>query len=531
MKEFLRLQLKLKWGINRNNSKITAALMSVASILVVVTMLVLIYVLASMLINTLDIAAMQIAQLFLVIIEIALTVMAISMQVKRVYRPTDVHITSRFPISAFKIYISNLVLNYIDLAIYSFILIIPVMIVFGIAAKIISVTYILGIALGAFFAPLIPFAVSLLVSIPIAYVSLKLEHHNIISLIIFIVFLIGAFTLYNYVLTILADYFINSQMTEDTVDVWQSVLNVLGSPYNPLSYLANVIFFYDVWAGIGITIGTALVLGTVGIFISRPVYKSVNLKAREGDADYFRAQSKVDNYGPMLAQLRYGFKQIIRTKTYAYFYLGIAIATPVMVFFCNRLVIQVGQAQIGAIVNYGASLLVIAAFVAMISSFAGNVLTMEGKNFYLTKLIPVSYKNQLLIKGFLNFCVSVGALLISCIILASLKFISAGEMFILLGIQTVFAAGAVFNGLNLNLANPNLRIKVNGESDEINIIIMMLLGLVISALLGAGNIIAPFFMPSWAKHLITAGVVLIYAGINILIFFLTADKKYRSIEL
>ena len=123
MKEFLRLQLKLKWGINRNNSKITAALMSVASILVVVTMLVLIYVLASMLINTLDIAAMQIAQLFLVIIEIALTVMAISMQVKRVYRPTDVHITSRFPISAFKIYISNLVLNYIDLAIYSFILI------------------------------------------------------------------------------------------------------------------------------------------------------------------------------------------------------------------------------------------------------------------------------------------------------------------------------------------------------------------------------------------------------------------------
>ena len=137
MKEFLRLQLKLKWGINRNNSKITAALMSVASILVVVTMLVLIYVLASMLINTLDIAAMQIAQLFLVIIEIAL---------------------------------------------------------------------------------------------------------------------------YNYVLTILADYFINSQMTEDTVDVWQSVLNVLGSPYNPLSYLANVIFFYDVWVGIGITIGTALVI-------------------------------------------------------------------------------------------------------------------------------------------------------------------------------------------------------------------------------------------------------------------------------
>ena len=531
MKEFLRLQLKLKWGINRNNNKVTATLMSGAGVLVVAAMLALIYVLTSALNNALDVTAMQLAQLFLVIIEISLTAMAISMQVKRVYRPTDVHITSRFPISAFKIYLSNLILIYIDLAIYSYMLIIPVMIVFGIAGGIISVAYIFGIILGALFAPLIPFAISLLISIPIMFIALKLENHNIISLIIFIIFLIGAFALYNYVLTVLADYFINSQMAADTVSLWQSVLSVLGSPYNPLSYLASIIFFDGAWAGIGITVGTALVLGTAGIFAARPVYRAVNLRAREGDTNYFRAHSKIDNYSPTLAQLRYGFKQIIRTKTYAYFYLGIAIATPVMVFFCNRLVVQVGQAQIGSTVNYGASVLVIAAFLAMISAFAGNALTMEGSNFYLTKLIPVSYKRQLLIKGFLNFCVSAGALLISCIILASLKFITAGEMFILLGIQIVFAAGSVLNGLNLNLANPNLRLKANGESDEINIIIMMLLGLVISALLGAGNIIAPFFIPRWAIHLITAGVVLIYAGINVLVFFLTADKKYRSIEL
>lgn len=531
MKAFLRLQLKLKWGINRNDSKKTTVLMGAVSVLVVVAMLALVYVLTVALSKTLDVTAMQLAQLFLVIIEIALIVMAISMQVKRVYRPADVHITSRFPISPFKIYLCNLILIYIDLAIYSFMLIIPVMLMFGIADGIISVAYIFGIILGALFAPLIPFAVSLLISIPIMYVTLKLERRHIISLIIFIVFLVGAFALYNYVLTILADYFINSQMTADTVNIWQSVLNVLGSPYNPLSYLANVIFFNGVWAGVGITVGTALVLGVVGIFIARPVYKTVNLEAREGDRNYFRAQSKLDNYGPTRAQLRYGFKQIIRTKTYAYFYLGIAIATPVMVFFCNRLVTQVGQAQIGSTVNYGASVLVIAAFMAMISAFAGNALSMEGNNFGLTKLIPVSFKRQLLIKGFLNFCVSVGALLISCIILASLKFISAGEMFILLGVQIAFAAGAVFNGLNLNLANPNLRLKVNGESDEINIIIMMLLGIVISALLGAGNIIAPFFLPRWAIHLITASAVLIYAGINILIFFLTADKKYRNIEL
>ena len=202
-----------------------------------------------------------------------------------------------------------------------------------------------------------------------------------------------------------------------------------------------------------------------------------------------------------------------------------------MVFFCNRLVTQVGQAQIGANINFGASLLVISTFMALISAFSGAVLSMEKKNFYITKLIPIKYKKQLLIKALLNLSVSVGALLVSCIILMVLKFVSVAEMAILIFTEIALSVGFVFNGMNLNLINPNLRLKANGEADEINITIMMMIGMFLSALLGAASIILPFMLNLTLTYVIVDAVVLVYMIVNVLGFVVGADKRYRNIEI
>ena len=179
-------------------------------------------------------------------------------------------------------------------------------------------------------------------------------------------------------------------------------------------------------------------------------------------------------------------------------------------------------------------MLVVAVFMAMICSFTGTVLSVEGKNFYITKLVPVGYRKQLLIKGVLNICVSVVALLISAIVMAALEFIKGEEIAVIIFSQLLFAAGLVFNGFNLNLANPNLKPKANGETEEINITYMLLIGLFIAALMGACAIIYPRVDVEkgalWA-YLIILGAALVYAAVNILVFWFTAEKKYRQIEI
>ncbi len=532
MREFIRLQLKLKWGYNRNNNKASAAMTGLAALFAVAVALGLVLALTYVLRTSLQTTGKELAQLYLTVIMAGLTVAATGMQMNRLYRPADLKISARFPLSPFKLFVGYLVLNYIDLCIYTAILTLPVMVVFGIAMDCFTGLYVLGMLLGTILMPLVPFALSVFAAIPLVYAAALLEKHGAVRLILFVAILAGCFVLYNRILTELAQFFIRRNWQQGTLEIWKGLLEGLDAYYNPAFYLGNVIFF-DGWAlGLGVLLGGSALLIAAGTALARVVCADIRKRALETGFGKNRRRSEMDGYGSGRAILRYGFKEILRTKTYAYFYLGVAISTPVMVFFCHRLVTLVGEAQVGAGINFGASMLVMSVFMAMISSFSGTVLSVEGKNFYITKLIPVPYRKQLLIKGSLAVGVSLAALAISVVVACSLEFLNAGEAAALVAAQILLAAGLVFNGINLNLANPSLKPKANGEAEEINIAYMLLIGLALSAVLGAIGIIFPRVFDGgkfWAYGY-TIGAAALYALINFAVYWFTVDKKYGKIE-
>lgn len=532
MLEYIRLQLKLARSGGRGARKGSTVLTWVFGILIVCVLLALLYVLSLVLRSELTaFSARELSALFFTVIELGLTVMAISQQIKRLYRPKDLQIAARFPLSPFKLYLANILLVYINLAIVGAILVIPVMAVFCAGTGAFVWHTVFGLLLAAVLAPLMPFALSTLLAIPVLYLAALLENRNIIRLVLFIVVLAGFFVLYNYVLSMLTEYFLHSGVGQQTVSVWNDLIQTLDSPFNPAAYCGNLLFFENVWVGLGVVFGVSAVLTAAGLLLSRPVYVRVHRRALETGGSVFRRRSGVDGYRPAAAMLRHGFKEILRTRSFAYFYLGIAIATPVMVFFCNRLVTEAGQAQIGSDVNFGASVLVLTAFMAMISAFSAASLSMEGKTFYITKLVPVSYRKQLLLKSLLNLCVSAGALLISCVILGAMRFLTPAQTCFLAGAELFFAAGFVLNGVNINLGNPNLKVRADGETDEINITLMMILGIFLAALYGAAAIILPFVLDTVFVWLILLAAALVYFGVNALVFAFTAKKRYERIEI
>ncbi len=532
MREFIRLQLKLKWGLNRNNSKSSAVMTGIAALFAVGIGLALVWALSVALRRGVNVSVKQLSQLYLTILMLGLTVVATGMQMKRLYRPADLLITARFPLSPFKMFLSYLILNYIDLCIYSAAVLLPVMVIFGVAAGCFTFVYFLGVLLGVLLMPLIPFALSVFLAIPAVYLSALLERHGVVRLIVFVVFLVGAFFLYDYLLNLLAQYFIHKNWQANTLEIWEAVLHGVDGYYNPAYYLGNVIFFERFWLGFGVLLGAGAILLAGGVALARAVCTSFRSKALDSGIGLYARPSSVDGLGSAGAIFRYSFREILRTKTYSYFYLGVAISTPVMVFFCNDLVTKVGEAQMGAGINFGASMLVIAVFMAMICSFTGTVLSVEGKNFYITKLIPVPFRDQLLVKALLNILVSSVALAISITVIGVLQFVDLAEIAVLASVQLALAAGLVFNGINLNLANPNLKPKANGEPEEINITYMLLIGLAIAAILGTCCIILPKFsvLGRTAAYIIAAVLTFAYAFINIMIFWFTANRKYRKIE-
>lgn len=533
MLSFIRLQLKLKWGFNRNNNKASAIMTAVAALLAVAIALALVWALSFVLkANIPSLTAKKLSVLYLTIIMAGLTVAAAGMQIKRLYRSGDIHITARFPLSPFKLFLSYLIINYIDLCIYSAILLIPIMLAFGFAMGSMTFIYVMGVLLGVIFMPIIPFGLSIFIAVPTVYIAAFLEKHGIARLIIFIVALVGAFVLYYYILSVLAQFFIHKGWENGTLEIWSGIIDGLNGYYNPAYYLGNIMFFERFGLGFGVLFGVGVALIVGGAALARVVCANLRSKALEGGGVLGEKHSETDGYSSARAILRYSFKEILRTKTYSYFYLGVAISTPVMVFFCNRLVSMVGEANIGTGINFGASMLVVAVYMAMICSFTGSILSVEGKNFYITKLVPVSYRKQLFIKGLLNISVSAAALLISAVVLGCLGFLNAAEMSVLVTTQILLSVGLVFNGININLANPNLKPKANGEAEEINITYMLLIGIAIAAVLGACCIVFPRIWANGKNWAYLAAILsaMVYAVINILTFWFTVDNKYRKIE-
>ncbi len=531
MLAFIRMQMKLRWGRESGGDKKSLILSGVVAAVTVAVSLALIYVLTSVLGANVSSGDKSVLVLFITVIEIALIVSGIGMQIRWLYKPSDLKITAQFPLSPFKMFAANLVLVYINLQIYAAVLMIPVLTVASAALGIFGWKFALGLIVAAVLAPMVPFALSAVLSLPVMYMLSVLENRNIIKLAIFVVVLAGFFVLYNFVLTFLADYFIYKNVT-DSGGVWENVLSALASPFNLSEQIGRVILFegLSAAAAAGIVVGASVLLSAAGVALAKPVYERVRRRLLESGERTFTRRSSVTDRGVFAAMFGHEFKEIVRTRVFAYFYLGVAVATPVMVFFCDRLVSDVGAAQLGEGVNFGASMLVIAAFMALINAFSAASLSREGEKFFITKLIPVPYRTQLLIKGLVNLIVSAGALVISVVVIVSLGFVTAAEAAVIAAAGLLLSCGFVLNGLNLNLANPSIRVRSDGGFNEANVTLMMVIGLFLSAAVGIAAIVLPFFIAEWLAYLAAAAVALLYAGANFVVFWFTAQKKYAAVE-
>lgn len=483
---------------------------------------------------------------FFTIAQLAILIASIAMQIKRLYKPTDLRIILTFPLTPLQRYIGEIIAIYIKISILSFALFYPFLLVFGGATKLLSVGYIFLALVSTILMPLLPFALSLVISVPFMYLSNYLSNKNVVKLILFILLFTAILIAYGIILNFMSDFFVHAKTTKEINEAIARFLKGMNQWYNPFAYV-NVICIAQyinspaiIGGSIGIFLAFILAFGSLGIFITKTLYYKFTSSpnALEGDGSIKNIKSKFNSpYGSMFIQQ---LKQIIRTPAYAYFYLGVAITMPVMTYLLNDIIMKVGQAEVGSTAFFGFGLLILCIIVSLVGSFAATAISREGKQLYITKMVPLGYRKQLLTKGSINFMVSFIGMLLCFIVMGTTAMKSEANpsgldvpsFWMLCAIVTVFLAGITFNGMNLNLARPKYDV-VNGQTSESNVVLQLIIGIIITTIISIVAIITPALAKN--SMLVVQGIILgsvaLYAGINILIFFLTAEKKYRNIEV
>lgn len=468
--------------------------------------------------------------LVLTISVVVLTVTCISFEMKSLLKPFDLKIVARFPMSSFQTFVAELMLVYVNLTILSLSIVFPLLTVFGWAGHVLCFSYFVKIFFTALLSPIIPFGLGTIFSVPAMYVSTLLENRSLIKLALFITVLVGALIVYDRILSLLAEYFIYQRIASDTKTQMARFINFLNVKINPCVLLKNIAFPHKTALSVIMLLILGIVTLAIGLAVAKPVYNHVRTVALEGGKKPFGIKSRYTPHGAFVSIVKKELKDIVRTGTYAYYYLGVSITTPVMVFFCNRLVNKVGTAQIGTSVAYGVSVLVLLSFMAMINSFSAQAISREKETFYITKITPLSPVLQLLAKGILNLIVAFGAIIISVFIIFRLEFLSFSQTSLTFTISLVSAIGIIFNGFNLNLSNPNLSTSTSGEISQTNMNLLLLIGLFYAIIQGAIAIILTYFIGVKIVCLINLALSVLYTGINSAVFFLTANKKYERIE-
>lgn len=481
------------------------------------------------------------------------TVVSIGNVVKNLYMSGDNELLLRFPVSGREILLAKSIYCFVHNVVINLLVMLPIHIIFGIVT---------GAPVGFYFASLaviiitipLPYAIANLLAIPVMMIMNLVKNQFLLVLILLIAAICGVFILYMTALGGVLDYMRDESAGMFSPAVMDRLRDIAGAAYPFKWYallLAGWMFGYSA-TEIGLSflyifLITAA-LSVAGYFVTTRTYYKIILTGVETEKVSF--QKKIPNikrsvFGTLLHR---EFFLILRSFNYSFQYLAMAVAAPVMVYYCNDLAATMGQNTVGAAIVPGLTLLVIIIFVSIIVSFASTSISREGNSFYLTKIVPVSYTQQILAKLFLYAAVGTASVVLSCIVVAAafgtdragnlLTSLDVGCIFI---ISEMIVLALTCLAISADVKSPTFNVVGDGEmvSANKNMVLSLIVGILVAAVFGVFTMVFSFLPLSIGTVTIVDSMGDIYAilsAISVVILagsvaalFVNLEKRYQRI--
>ncbi len=535
MKEYktlFKLELKARFGTRGASKPVATAF----KILLFTALALLVYALYIFGVNQLvlmfDMYQMskEFLVLFIALSMLILVVFGISSVIKNLFRSGDNELLMRFPVSAGAVFASKIAVLVMMQVIFTVVVELPVFVIYGIVTKQNWAYYALLPVVMVFISAL-PLAVSNLLAIPVMQISSRTKNMFTLSLLVSVIMVAAGFAIYMHIIQGVVDY-----MKEEAMSFFSKETMVIVSQAAKYIYPAN--FFAYMLIGewrLGsslISIAVVLVFAGGAVLLNKRHYLNTILRDIEGGGATFTKVTKNKVRKPTLSVFRREFLDIFRSSNYSFQYLCMAVAAPVMVFYCNRLAASMGERSIGAAIVPALALMVMLTFCTIILSFAASSVSREGDNFYLTKIVPVKYRTQVLIKLALYMAVSTASILVTAILIWATKQVSAKFAFGAFGIAFMVSVAVTCFAVRLDTARPQFAVGGDGELSVGNIstFITLFVGFAISILYGLFGMVGLFLWGEVMTFLILAGVSLLLAVGSVLWLMIGLDARYERIS-
>lgn len=449
------------------------------------------------------------------------TIVATGNVIKNLYQNGDNEMLLRFPVSGKEILVAKSIYCYLHNFVVCLLLMLPFYISFGVVTHASAGDYFayIGIVL---FSTLVPFFVANIIAVPVMKVMNAVKNQFLLVLIITIIVVCVVFAIYLTSLSNVLSYLKDSKQSIFSPDMIQRYRNFAkyAYPFNWYAQLINGMKYGGLSAGRYALRFLYLVLingvlGVLAYFVTTKEYYKTILYGIETQKASFKKKIKDVRRPVGYALFRREFYLILRSFNYSFQYFAMACAAPVMVFFCNRLAATMGTESIGAGIMPGLTLMVIVIFITIIVSFASTCISREGASFYHTKVIPVSYTNQILVKFILYSLTGTISVALCCALSGGYYSSEAGnrlltplDMGAIFGISEMLVLSLTCLSMIADIKSPTFNVSGDGElvAANKNVALAMIVGIIVAVAYGLFAMIFSFL------PLQVGGVLLIQRG-------------------
>lgn len=556
VRTLLRLDLKSRYGTTQNATplkKLGTAGTYLFSVLVYAVLVIGMYYLTSVFVSRSGLGLEFLTLVALITIFLA-TAICTSTVIKNLYQNGDNEMLLRFPVSGKEILVAKSIYCFVHNFVICMLIMLPLYISFGVVTKAGAGDYFSYIGI-AIFSSLAPFFIANIIAVPVMKVMNAVKNQFLLVLIFTILAICAVFVLYLVSLGNVLTYLKDSNQSIFSADMIERYRKFAQNAY-PFNWYADIVsgmrlgglskgqyalrFLYI------ILINAAL--GVAAFFVTVKEYYKTILYGIETQKASFKKKIKDKQRPVYYALFRREFYLILRSFNYSFQYFAMAFAAPVMVFFCNRLAATMGTESVGADIMPGLTLMVIVIFVTIIVSFASTCISREGTSFYHTKVIPVSYTYQILVKFVLYSITGTLSVAMCCAVSGGYYTSDAGEHMLtaldvgaIFGISEMLVISLTCLSMIADIKTPTFNVSGDGElvAANKNVALAMTVGIVVAIVYGLFTMVfsfIPFYVGSIQIGGNMKAIYLILSLISILVLagsicglFINLNKRYSKL--
>lgn len=461
--------------------------------------------------------------------------------IKVLYYDVDNELLLRFPIDGIELYLAKATFVFIKNLILSFACTLPLYVFYGYFTHAPWHFYLASFGLTIYIS-ILPFALANIIAVPVMHLNNLIRNRFGLKLALIIALMAVAFSLYMLLLRGILEYYQTAEANVLFSEEMLFTIKKIAGSMIPASWVANMLFHEDLALSVVLSILTTIVVVGVSFLIANKSYYSTLLKSLEKGKEAFTKKTKNKVRSQFSTIFVTELKIIFRSFNYSFQYLAMAIAAPLMVYFCNDLAVAVGDSAVGGAIIPGLTMMVVLIFDTIIVSFASTTVSRNGDCFYITKIIPVPYKTQIFAKMTLYFMVAGASSLVSCLVSWAAfggakygNYMGPVDVIAIIFISAFVIVAQTCVAILSDMRSPSFEVNGEGELTKANknVSNSIILGTVIAVVYGLASMLFTYLpiLKSGIKgmYLILGGLSLLIAGVCVLVTFLTLDKKYAKI--